>query len=151
MTDSVESFSAMLRKALGDRLAPDAATFLDMVAENGVMEFPYSPPGLATRLEGKAAIAQHLEGLADMIAFDRMSEPTVHATTDPDVTIVEVEGFGRGVTTGESYDQRYISVIRTHAGRIVHYRDYWNPLVVLRALRGSAVVDALVGGASDHG
>lgn len=75
----------------------------------------------------------------------------VHATTDPDVTIVEFEGFGSGVATGESYDQRYISVIRTDAGRIMHYRDYWNPLVVLRALRGSAVVDALVGGASDHG
>ncbi|KTE02770.1 hypothetical protein ATE68_06920 [Sphingopyxis sp. H038] len=141
----------MLRKALGDRLAPEAATFLDMLADDGVMEFPYAPPGLATRLDGKAAIAQHLEGLADMIAFDRMSEPTVHATTDPDVTIVEVEGFGRGVTTGESYDQRHISVIQTDAGRIVHYRDYWNPLVVVRALRGSAVVDAIAGGASDHG
>lgn len=151
MTDSVESFSAMLRKALGDRLAPDAATFLDMVAENGVMEFPYSPPGLPTRLVGKAAIARHLESLGDMIAFDRMGKPTIHATTDPDVTIVEFEGFGSGVATGESYDQRYISVIRTDAGRIMHYRDYWNPLVVLRALRGSAVVDALVGGASDHG
>jgi uncharacterized protein len=151
MTDSVESFSAMLRKALGNRLAPEAATFLDMVADNVVMEFPYAPPGLATRLEGKAAIAQHLDRLADMIAFDRMGEPIIHATTDPEVTIVEVEGFGRGVTTGESYDQRYISVIQTDAGRIVHYRDYWNPLVVLRALRGSAVVDALADGASDHG
>lgn len=151
MTDSVESFSTMLRKALGNRIAPDAATFLDMVADNGVMEFPYSPPGLPNRLDGKAAIARHLEGLGDMIAFDRMGEPTIHATTDPDVTIVEFEGFGRGVATGESYDQRYISVIRTHAGRIVHYRDYWNPLVVLRALRGSAVVDALAGGAADHG
>jgi len=151
MTDTVESFSAMLRKALGNRIAPDATTFLDMVADNGVMEFPYSPSGLPDRLDGKAAIARHLEGLADMIAFDRMGEPTIYATTDPDVTIVEVEGFGRAVSTGEAYDQRYISVIRTEAGRIVHYRDYWNPLVVLRALRGSAAVDALASGAADHG
>lgn len=151
MTDSVESFSAMLRKALGERIAPDAVTFLDMLADTAVMEFPYSPPGLATRLDGKAAIARHLASLGDMIAFDRMGEPTIHATTDSDVTIVEVEGFGRGVSTGEPYDQRYISVIRTDAGRIVHYRDYWNPLVVLRALRGSAVVDALADGGADHG
>lgn len=151
MTDNMDSFSTMLRKALGDRIAPDAATFLDMVANDGVMEFPYAPTGLATRLDGKAAIAHHLESLGGMIAFDGIGEPTIYATTDPDVTIVEFEGFGRGVSTGESYDQRYISVIRTNAGRIVHYRDYWNPLVLLRALRGSAVVDALASGASDHG
>lgn len=151
MTDSVETFSTMLRKALGDRIAPDAATFLDMLADNGIMEFPYSPPGLPTRLDGKAAIARHLESLGDMIEFDRMGEPTVHATTDPDVTIVEFEGFGRGVSTGEPYDQRYISVIRTDSGRIVHYRDYWNPLVVLRAIRGGAVVDALASGEADRG
>lgn len=151
MTDSVESFSAMLRKALGERIAPDAVTFLDMLADTAVMEFPYSPPGLATRLEGKAAIADHLESLGDMILFDRMGEPIMHATSDSGVTVVEVDGFGRGVSTGEPYEQRYISVIRTEAGRIVHYRDYWNPLVVLRALRGSAIVDALASGAADHG
>lgn len=151
MTDSVESFSTMLRKALGDRIAADAATFLDMMADDGVMEFPYAPPGLTTRLEGKAAIARHLDSLGEMIAFDGMGEPTVYATTDPDVTIVEFEGFGHGVSTGEAYGQRYISVIRTHAGLIVQYRDYWNPLVVLRALRGGAAVDALVGEVTDHG
>lgn len=151
MTDSVESFSTMLREALGSRISPDAVTFLEMLADDGVMEFPYSPPGLPSRLDGKAAIARHLEGLGAVIAFDRMGSPVVHATTDPDMTILEFEGSGRSVSTGELYDQRYISVIRTDAGRIVHYRDYWNPLVVLRALRGSVVDQSLAGGASDHG
>lgn len=151
MTDNVESFSAMLQKALGNRLAPDAATFLDMLADNAVMEFPYAPPGFATRLEGKVAIARHLESLGVMIAFDGMGAPAIYATNDPDLTILEVEGFGRGVSTGEPYDQRYISVIRMENGRIVHYRDYWNPLALLRALRGGAAVDALSSGAGDHG
>ena len=122
-----------------------------MLADDAVMEFPYAPPGLPTRLDGKAAIGRHLKGLGDMIAFDRMGEPTILATTDPNVVVVEFEGFGHGVSTEEPYDQRYISVIRTDGGRIVHYRDYWNPLVVLRALKGSAVVDALSGGATDNG
>lgn len=141
----------MLRRALGDRISSKAVTFLDMVAEDVAMEFPYAAPGLPTRLDGKAAIARHLESLGGMIAFDRIGEPIIYATSEPDVTIVEFEGFGRGISTGEPYDQRYISVIRTDAGRIVHYRDYWNPLVVLRALRGSAAVDALTGGVADHG
>jgi len=150
MTDSVESFSTMLRKALGDRIDADANTFVEMVADDGVMEFPYSPPGFPTRLDGRAAVARHLEGLSDVIAFDRMGEPTVHSSTDPNVVIIEFEGFGRGVATGEPYDQSYVSVIRTGGGRIVHYRDYWNPLVVLRATKGAALIDALVAGDAGH-
>jgi ketosteroid isomerase-like protein len=150
MTDSLGSFSSMLRKALGDRIQADASTFLEMVAEDVVMEFPYSPPGFPVRLDGREAIAKHLEGLSDIIAFDRMGEPTVHPSTDRNVVIIEFEGFGSGVATGEPYDQTYISVIRTGGGRILQYRDYWNPLVVLRATRGTALIDALVTGEAGH-
>lgn len=52
MTDTVESFSTMLRKALGYRIDADASTFLEMVADDGVMEFPFSPQGFPTRLDG---------------------------------------------------------------------------------------------------
>jgi ketosteroid isomerase-like protein len=38
------------------------------------------------------------------------------------------------VATGKPYNQRYISVIETREGRIVKYRDYWNPLILLRAM-----------------
>ena len=150
MTDSVESFSTMLRKTLGDRIDADAGSFLEMMAGDGVMEFPYAPPGFPTRFDGRAAIARHLARLGDLIAFDRMSEPVVHPTADPNVVIIEFDGFGRGVATGEPYDQSYVSVIRTKAGRIIHYRDYWNPLVVLRAARGAALIDALVAGDAGH-
>ncbi len=37
-------------------------------------------------------------------------------------------------STGKPYLQNYISVIETKDGKIVHYKDYWNPLVVLAAL-----------------
>lgn len=150
MTENIQSFSSMLRHALGDRIDAGAESFLEMMADDGVMEFPYASTGLPTRLEGRAAIANHLEELGKIIAFDRMGEPVVHSSVDPAVVIVEFEGFGRGLTTGEPYDQHYISVIRTSGGRIVHYRDYWNPLVVLRATKGAAVIDALVAGRADH-
>jgi ketosteroid isomerase-like protein len=146
MSDNIQSFSAMLRSALGNRIDRDAGSFTDMLADHAVMEFPYAPPGLPVRLDGREAVVRHLENVGGLIAFDRMGEPTVHPSTDPSLVILEFEGFGRGVETGEPYDQRYISVIRTEGGRIVHYRDYWNPIAVLRATKGAAVVDALTGG-----
>lgn len=151
MSDNIQGFSAMLRRALGSRIAADAGSFTEMMAEHAVMEFPYALPGLPSRLDGRDAVARHLEKAAGLIAFDRMGEPTVHPSTDPDITIIEFEGFGQGVETGEPYDQCYISVIRTEGGRIVHYRDYWNPIAVLRATKGAALVDALTGGDASHG
>lgn len=145
MAEDIVSFSDLLRTALGTRLAAGADSFLDMVAEDVVMEFPYAPAGLVDRLEGKEAIAAHLERLGGMLEIDSMSEPVVHQSTDPDLFVLEFEGHGRGVETGEAYDQNYISVIRLRQGKIVHYRDYWNPLVVLRALGGSLAASAEAG------
>jgi uncharacterized protein len=150
MSDEIESFSAMLRRALGDRIDRGASSFVDMMAEHALMEFPYALPGLPSRLEGRDAVARHLERAAGLIAFDRMGGPTIHPSTDPDLVILEFDGFGHGVETGEPYDQRYISVIRTENGRITHYRDYWNPIAVLRATKGAAHVDSLVGADAGH-
>ena len=150
MSDDIQSFSAMLRTALGDRIDKGASSFIEMMAEQAVMEFPYAFPGLPVRLEGRDAVARHLESVAGLIAFDRMGPPTVHPSTDQDLVIIEFDGFGYGVETGEPYDQSYISVIRTEDGRITHYRDYWNPIAVLRATRGAAHVDALIAADAGH-
>ena len=133
--DPIPGFSSMLRSALGERLAPGATTFLDMFAKNGVMEFPFAPPGMTARLEGREALAAHLQLLTGMIAFGDMGPPTVHDASD--VVVLEFKGRGRGLLTGASYVQTYVSVIRLEGGRITHYRDYWNPLVVLATVGAS--------------
>ena len=148
--ETISAFTDMLREALGDRINQNGKSFMDLVADDIVMTFPFAFPGGVTELRGSAEIAQHLETLSGMITLDRMSKPLVHQTTNPDTVIVEVEGFGAGIPTGEPYEQSYICVIQTRNGRIIHYKDYWNPIVVLRALQGSAKIDALIGGADAH-
>src|ERR1035438_179827 len=110
MTETIQSFTSMLRTALGNRVKSEGDSFLDLVADDIVMEFPFSPPG-PPRLEGKAAIAEHLQALAGLITLDNMGRPIVHETTDPELVILEVEGSGRGIPTGVPYEQRYICVI----------------------------------------
>ena len=58
--------------------------------------------------------------------------------------IIEFEGFGESVSTGAPFEQRYISVVRARSGRIVHYTDYWNPIAILRTLRGQEFVESLI-------
>ena len=142
MIDPVQSFSAMLRQTLGEHLEPGAKTFVQMFAEDGVMEFPYALPS-PRRVEGREALAAHLEFLAGRVEFLSVSDVVKHETGDPEVFIIEFSGFGRSVATGEPFEQRYISVIRVRDGHIVHYKDYWNPIAVLRTMRGREFVESL--------
>jgi uncharacterized protein len=142
MIDTVPSFSAMLRETLGDRLTPHAPTFVEMFAEDGVMEFPYALPD-AKHLEGRQALAAHLGYLARIVELLNVSDVTLHETSDPKVVILEFASSGRAVATGEPFEQRYVSVIRLRDGHIAHYRDYWNPLAILRTMRGREFVDSL--------
>lgn len=131
---SLASFSGMLKAALGPRVDQAASGFVEMMAPDGVMEFPYAPAGGVTRIEGREALSAYLARFGEVLAIDHMTEPTVHLTQDPDVVILEFGCVGRGLKTGVPYIQRYISVITLEAGRIVRYVDYWNPLMVVAAI-----------------
>lgn len=146
MIDAVEGFSSMFRNAIGHRLAAGAESMNDMFADDVVVEFPFAPPSAPKSLAGKAVVADYVKDLAGQFAFDRFGEPTIQFTTDPDLVVAEFKAVGRSSTTGEIYNQRYICFIRAKDGKIVHYREYWNPLVVLRALHGSAAIDAVIAG-----
>jgi hypothetical protein len=142
VTDTVKALSKMLRDVLGDRLEPGARTFVEMFADDGVMEFPYAIPA-ACRIQGRQAIALHLETNARRIEFLDVGDVRVHGTGDPEVVIVDFAGFGRAVETGAPFEQRYVSVILLRSGRIIHYIDYWNPIAILRTMRGHEFVHAL--------
>lgn len=149
MIETRPNIASVMRDALGDRVDPSAETFVEMMAEDFVMEFPFARPGMQPRIEGRTAVLTYLMTVGQGISVDSVSHVVVHDTADPDVVIVEFDAHGRALKTGEPYEQRYISVIRTRDGRIVHYKDYWNPIQGLKAQLGSAAVDAFIlGGAA---
>ena len=148
MTETKPNIVSVMKDALGDRVDPSAESFVDMMSEDFVMEFPFARPGMQTRIEGRPAVLTYLMSVVQGISVDSVDHVVVHETTDPDVVIVEFDGHGRATRTGEPYEQRYISVIRTRDGRIVHYKDYWNPIQGLKAQMGSAAVDAFILGAA---
>lgn len=129
--DTIPAFSAMLKGALGDRLAPGADSFVEMFDEEGVMEFPFAPADGVRRIDGRQALIDYLGQLGTIVRIDSVSAPVIHRPADPDTVILEFESTGASVATGREYRQTYISVIALSGGRIVRYRDYWNPLVVI--------------------
>ena len=120
----------LIPRALQLLLDKDMTGFAGLWAVDGVMEFPFAPPGYPSRLEGRAAIEEHLRDYPEMLDIRAFPKQVVHQSTDPDVVVVEFDAEGVVVATGKPYRFSYIAVITTRDGEIVSYRDYWNPLYV---------------------
>ncbi|MDC0743034.1 nuclear transport factor 2 family protein [Polyangium mundeleinium] len=130
-------------QALDEHLAlisKDIQRWIELFADDAVVEFPYAPPGLPARLEGKAAIDAYFRPTPQTFAGLTFSDVRRYVTTDPDVALAEVHGTAQIPATGKRYEQDYIMVLRTRAGKIVHYREYWN---VGRALEAFGDTDAV--------
>jgi ketosteroid isomerase-like protein len=120
----------LVARALQLLLDKDMAGFAGLWAVDGVMEFPFAPPGYPSRLEGRAAIEDYLRDYPAMLDIQGFPKQVVHQSVDQDVVVVEFDAEGVVVATGRPYRFSYIAVITTRDGEIVSYRDYWNPLYV---------------------
>ncbi|MFJ4094248.1 nuclear transport factor 2 family protein [Kitasatospora sp. NPDC089913] len=123
----------LYRHSLRLLLDKDIAGWVGLWAEDGVMEFPFAPPGRPTRLDGRPAVAAYMAGYTDHIDLRDFPELRIRRTDDPQTVVVEMRGVGLLVGTGAPFDMRYIAVVTVRDGRFTSYRDYWNPLAVLEA------------------
>lgn len=136
-SETIPSFGAKLREALREAITPEAGEdFLAMCAEDIVFKFPYTPNPSLTEIKGREALANYLQKVGAMLEFESFSRTVVHESKDGETFILEFSCKARGAETGARYDQDYISVIRIQQGKIVEYRDYWNPLILLEAVGG---------------
>ncbi|MFD4245321.1 nuclear transport factor 2 family protein [Streptomyces sp. NPDC058525] len=118
----------LYRHGLRLLLAKDIPAWTALWHEDGVLEFPFAPPGRPGRLEGRQAISDYMRLYPDHIDLHDFPEVTVHQTTAPETVVVEMRGVGRLVRTGSPFDMTYIAVVTVEDGLITSYRDYWNPL-----------------------
>lgn len=107
--------------------------WVELYATEAVFEFPYSPPGFPKKLEGKVAIANHVHDLMRMIEIQQFSEPVILTDHTKQQFVAEFTCVGQSLVTGKPYNQTYISVVSHQNGKITHYKDYWNPMVVLES------------------
>ncbi|WP_329404087.1 nuclear transport factor 2 family protein [Streptomyces melanogenes] len=122
--------AALYHHGLRLLLEKDIPGWMDLWDEEGVMEFPFAPPGWPRRLEGRQAVADYMHPYPDHIDLHGFPEVKILQTTVPETIVVEMRGVGRLVATDSPFDMTYIAVVTVHDGRITSYRDYWNPLAV---------------------
>lgn len=136
--DSSRTAAALLDDHLA-LLTTDAERWLALFADDALVEFPYAT-GLdgPARLEGKAAIRGYFFEALKIFGGLALTRVTRHLMQDPDTVVAELHGSAHITTTDRPYEQDYVMVLRSRAGKIVHYREYWNPLPALKALAKEA-------------
>ncbi|GAA5167936.1 MULTISPECIES: nuclear transport factor 2 family protein [Amycolatopsis] len=98
--------------------------FLDVSAENAVMEHPFAPDGWPKRLEGRDEIWSHIHNYPD---FHEVRDLAILETTDRKVIIAEFVVDGAVTPTQQPYEVRYADVVRIRDGKGITWRDYWDP------------------------
>jgi ketosteroid isomerase-like protein len=116
-------------------LEHDMDGFAELFAADGVIELPFAPPGMPTRIEGREAIRSFSTGTGtSLMQIEDMWPTQVYETTDPEVLIVELETKAVVTTTGAPFQATSVQVFRIRDGEILLLRDYWNPQGLAQAL-----------------
>lgn len=107
----------------------------EVYAADAIHEFPFTRPGLPSRLEGRDEIVRWIvEGWqTGTLRYERYRTLAIHETGDPNTIIVEQEAIGTSASTGE-FTLPNIVVLTVRHGRIAHLRDYVNILAATAAM-----------------
>jgi ketosteroid isomerase-like protein len=126
---------ARYRQAAIDRSADDLRL---LYAVDAVHEFPFTRPGLPSRLAGRDEIVRWItEGWqAFPLTYERYRTLASHDTGDPDTIVVEQEAIGTSTVTG-GFALPNIIVLTVRDGQIVLLRDYVN-IPAAAAVMGNA-------------
>jgi uncharacterized protein len=127
-------------------VAGEGGAFADLFAPDGVLRYPFAPPGTPRELRGPDAIrAFHGRsgGARDTLRMEGV-EMLVRETDDPEVVVVEIEHHGHSAHLDGPYRFRALGVVRVRDGEIVSYDDYMDPIALAALLgRTSELVAAL--------
>ena len=115
-------------------VAGEGVVFADLFAEDGVLAYPFAPPGQPTELRGRDTIRSYFSamGSARDLFVQEGVDATVWETDDPDFVITEITHHGTSNITGGPYRFSALGFIRVRDGEIVRYDDYMDPIALAR-------------------
>ena len=117
-------------------VAGEGVVFADLFAADGVLAYPFAPPGHPRELRGRDAIRAYFAAASQARALFTMAgvDAVTWQTDDPAVVVTQITHHGMSHVTGVPYDLTALGVIRVRDGMIVSYEDYMDPIALARLL-----------------
>jgi ketosteroid isomerase-like protein len=119
------SARAVLERLRQASISQSADDLSQVYAADAVHEFPFTRPGLPSRLSGRDEIVNWISAgwQAYPLKYERYRTLAIHDTSDPATIIVEQEALGVSAATGE-FALPNLVVLTARDGQIVRLRDY---------------------------
>jgi len=108
-------------------ISQSAADMSRVYAVDAIHEFPFTAPGVPSRLEGRDEIVNWIATgwKANPLKYERYRTVAIYDTSEPETIIVEQEALGTSASTGE-FALPNIVVLTVRNGQVACLRDYVN-------------------------
>lgn len=108
--------------------AKDMKKFANVWAEDAVQDMPYSPEGFPKRINGRENIIRHYaEWPENSGKADFTSQLVFYPMKDPQMVFAEWKGKVDIIPTGRKYHQTYGGLFHVENGKILLFREYFDP------------------------
>jgi ketosteroid isomerase-like protein len=108
-----------------------AETWFDLLHDDLVLEFPYAysvkMPG---QVVGKADCVAYLSNVMKYFTGLVFTDVVINTTQDADKLIVEYSGHCT-LPNGVVYTQTYATIQKFRDGKMILFREFWNPMAVV--------------------
>jgi ketosteroid isomerase-like protein len=115
-----------------DMATRDIDVFLGRLADDVVFETPFPVPGTPARMDGLAAVREHVGArwAATSAIQVHALYPQVTETADPELVFVENDVELTGPSGVRERRRTSVNVVRVREGKVVLFRDYMSAGVV---------------------
>jgi ketosteroid isomerase-like protein len=133
---------ALFERQIEAALSDDRRAQLDLLAEDCVWEFPFTPGGRPRRTIGRSEIERVMmpgwqRAREAGIRGARISE-VIHETSDPNMIVAEFEIRLEVAATGRAHQVPFVQVLRARDGKIAELREYFDPGALQRLFEPEA-------------
>lgn len=110
----------------------DLGQIMPLWNDDGVLEFPFAPDGSPKTFEGTDTIRRTLAAAFVQRPKMKFPEITTYQAEDPNLAFLEFKG-DMTLKSGAPYNNTYIAKVVARDGRLVQFKEFFNPLVDLAA------------------
>jgi uncharacterized protein len=107
--------------------------YFDLLADDVIFEYVISVPGYPRRVQGRQSIIDLYSGYDDYMRVHSADNLRIYRDPEASVVVLEYEVHGESVQTGRPYNNRFVSIITVKDTKVVHWRDYLDPIAVFEA------------------
>jgi ketosteroid isomerase-like protein len=111
----------------------DGDDYFDLLADDVEFDYVIATPGYPRHVVGRNTIIDLYAGYDDYMSVTSADSLGVYRDAAQSVVVLEYAVHGRSLSTGQPYDNHFVSIITVGDEKITHWRDYLDPIAVFDA------------------